>query len=64
MVLAARHVIKERNLIETKRLITYTLENAVASSDTEKNALGQVLCIFDLSGVVPLLLPAFPKRMQ
>lgn len=50
MVLAARHVIKQRNLDETKRLITYTLENAVASSDPKRNALGQILCIFDLSG--------------
>ena len=55
MVLAARHVIKQRNLDETKRLITYTLENAVASSDTLKNALGQILCIFDLSGAEAFL---------
>ena len=50
VVLAARHIIKERNLEETKKLITYTLENAIASSDPAENALGQILCLFDLSG--------------
>ena len=50
MILAARHVIKQRNLEETKKLITYTLENAIACADISQNALGQILCLFDLSG--------------
>lgn len=50
IVLAARHVIKRRNLDETKRLITFTLETALRAADFQKNQIGQLLCLFDLSG--------------
>ena len=50
LVLAARHVIEGRNLEETRKLICYTLETAVAAADVKHNPVGQILCIFDLSG--------------
>lgn len=50
VVLAARHVITRRSLEETKKLITFTLETAIAAADPVKNPLSQILCLFDLSG--------------
>ena len=50
MVLAARHVIRQRNMDETKRLIAYSLDTAIAAADTARNPLGQILCLFDLTG--------------
>ena len=35
---------------ETKRFICYTLDNAIAAADPDRNELGQFLCLFDLSG--------------
>lgn len=51
VVLGARHIIRQRDLDETKRLITYALEAAICGADTSKNPLGQILCLFDLSGI-------------
>lgn len=51
IVLGARHVIRQRDLAETKRLITYALEAAISIADTSRNPLGQILCLFDLSGI-------------
>ena len=50
MVLAARHIVGEQALDETRRMICFTLEAATAAADVQQNPLGQILCIFDLTG--------------
>ncbi len=52
VVFASRHHMRNRSLDETIRLIIYTLDNSAALANTSINPLGQMLCLFDLSGVI------------
>ncbi|KAK9808894.1 hypothetical protein WJX72_005949 [[Myrmecia] bisecta] len=51
IVMASRHDMGHRNIMETKQLICYTLDNAIAAADTTLNKHSQILCLFDLSGL-------------
>lgn len=58
LVKAARHDMGVRALDETKRLICYVLDNSLAAADLELNPTGQIMCLFDLSGIRPRNLDA------
>lgn len=58
VVQAARHDMGQRDLAQTKRLIVYTLDAACATADTARNPAGQIVCLFDLSGLRPRNLDA------
>ncbi|CAK0773781.1 hypothetical protein CVIRNUC_004101 [Coccomyxa viridis] len=51
VVWAARHDMGNRTIEETKRFICYCLDNTIAAADTSRNPRGQILCLFDLSGL-------------
>ena len=51
VVWAARHDMGNRSIDETKRFICYCLDNTIAVADKSRNPRGQILCLFDLSGM-------------
>ena len=57
LVFANRHHMRNRSLDETVRLIIYSLDNSAVIADIRKNPLGQVVCLFDLSGAALQSLP-------
>lgn len=63
IVMAEKHSMNGRNLEDTKKLITLTLETALATSDLGRNPLGQILCVFDLTGRHSLPLPHRPTLL-
>eukprot|EP00887_Chlorella_sp_A99_P003854 scaffold11.g3854.t1 len=53
VIRAARHDMRARDLAQTKRLISYVLDNACATADAARNPFGQLTCVLDLSGLRP-----------
>lgn len=51
VVMARRHDGSARELAETERLICYTLDNSLEACDLQRNQLGKICCLFDLSGL-------------
>lgn len=52
-ILAAKHVVAERDVEECKRFVCYALDRCIEQIDPSKNPSGTISIVFDLRGEPP-----------